>query len=110
MTIGKVQARHVPTAELHALQPGGLGLGLSELEEFTREIDRNHLALGTDGLRRRQRRGAGTTAHIQHVRPVSQPQPLDGPPAIPRPEPQGLCVVVVCGGTVGRLSLELRRC
>ena len=72
MTIGKVQARHVPTAELHALQPCGLGLGPSELEKFTREIDRDHLALGADGLRCRQRRDAGTTAHIQYVRPASQ--------------------------------------
>ena len=68
MTIGKAQVCHVPTAELHALQACGLGLGLSELEEFTREIDRNHSAFRADGLRLRQRRGARTTADIQHVR------------------------------------------
>src|SRR4030095_145626 len=39
MTIGKTQARHVPTAELHTLQPCGLGFGLSEFEEFPREMD-----------------------------------------------------------------------
>jgi hypothetical protein len=73
MTVGKAQAPHVPTAELDPLQPCSLGLRPSELEKFTREIDRDHLALGADGLPCRQRRGAGTTAHIQYVRSVSQP-------------------------------------
>ena len=86
MTVGKAQARHVPAAELHAREPGGLGLGLSEFEELACEIDRDYLTLGADGLGRGQRGGAGATAHVKDARPVTQPQPLDGPPAIPRPE------------------------
>jgi hypothetical protein len=109
MTIGEAQAGHVPAAELHVLEPCGLGLGLSEFEEITREIDCDHLALGADDLRRRQRGGTAATAHIQHVRPATQPHSLDGSPAISRPEPQRLGVEVVCGGIVCCLGLELGR-
>jgi hypothetical protein len=82
----------------------------SAFEELARKIDRDHLAVGADGLGHGQRGGAGATAHIQHMRPAMQSQPLDGPLAIPCPEPQGLGVEVLGSGIVGRLGFEFGCC
>ncbi len=94
------QSLHIAATELDIGETELLSLVPRQRKQPVREIDAEDMAIPPDCLRRRDRRGAATAAHVEHSPSRPWSQPLHRASAIAAPEPKWAGVEVVGGSVV----------